>query len=75
MTMKSIYYNNNIIIIMQDEPFHDFKGILHDCRLSLIKQMFPEVSNSCHSDILSHDLCYGIHSKINIKLLSSNNKS
>ena len=30
--------------VMQDEPFHDFKRILYNCKLPILKEMFPEVS-------------------------------
>ena len=61
MIMKFIYYNySSYFYIMQDEPLHDFKRIPYDCRLPILKQMFPEVSNSCETigvaTTLSHDL-------------------
>jgi hypothetical protein len=60
MIMKSIYYNYSLYNNMQDEPIHDFKRILYDCRLPILKQMFPEVSNlgvyAFMYTTLSHDL-------------------
>ena len=49
-----------VYLIMQDELFHDFKRILYDCRLPIIKQMFPEVSNSYHSDTVDPTVYYTI---------------
>ena len=48
MVIKFLHYvrlsSVPVLSIMQDEPLHDLTGILYNCKLPILKEMFPEVS-------------------------------